>query len=152
MRIWSLDPAYLDRQALIACWRETLLAQAVLHGNTKGYTNHPQLHRFKEAEDPKQAIVDYLHILADEADARGYKFNRTRLLGERLANPVIMTVTDGQLRYELAHLINKLTARSPQVLDKLRLEEPTLELDTYLPRTHRLFTMIPGDVEHWERV
>ena len=32
MRIWSLHPQHLDRQALIACWRETLLAQAVIAG------------------------------------------------------------------------------------------------------------------------
>ena len=32
MRVWSLHPGYLDRQGLVACWRETLLAQAVLAG------------------------------------------------------------------------------------------------------------------------
>ena len=30
MRLWSLHPSLLDRQALVACWREALLAQAVL--------------------------------------------------------------------------------------------------------------------------
>ncbi len=30
MRIWSLHPKYLDRQGLLACWRETLLAQKVM--------------------------------------------------------------------------------------------------------------------------
>ncbi|MGP9584395.1 pyrimidine dimer DNA glycosylase/endonuclease V, partial [Micrococcaceae sp. AOP34-BR2-30] len=30
MRLWSLHPEVLDRQGLIAGWREALLAQAVL--------------------------------------------------------------------------------------------------------------------------
>lgn len=47
MRIWSLHPSLLDHRALVACWRETLLAQKVLRGLTRGYTNHPQLIRFR---------------------------------------------------------------------------------------------------------
>ena len=47
MRLWTLHPKYLDRQGLVAVWREGLLAQAVLHSNTKGYKNHPQLDRFR---------------------------------------------------------------------------------------------------------
>ena len=41
MRLWSLHPAHLDRQGLIACWREALLAQKVLAGLTTGYRSHP---------------------------------------------------------------------------------------------------------------
>ena len=43
MRLWSLHPKHPDRQGLTACWREALLAQAVLAGRTRGYTRHPQL-------------------------------------------------------------------------------------------------------------
>ena len=32
MRLWSLHPRYLDARGLTACWREGLLAQAVLQG------------------------------------------------------------------------------------------------------------------------
>ena len=52
MRIWSLHPGYLDRQGLVACWRESLLAQKVLAGKTVGYTRHPQLARFRVLDDP----------------------------------------------------------------------------------------------------
>ena len=48
MRLWSLHPKYLDPQGLVALWREALLAQAVLRGNTRGYLNHPQLLRFRQ--------------------------------------------------------------------------------------------------------
>ena len=46
MRMWSVHPSHLDRAGLVACWRESLLAQAVLAGRTRGYRNHPQLERF----------------------------------------------------------------------------------------------------------
>ena len=49
MRLRTLHPKYLDAQGLVALWREALLAQAVLKGQTRGYTNHPQLNRFKVA-------------------------------------------------------------------------------------------------------
>lgn len=67
MRLWTLHPKYLDRQGLLALWREGLLAQAVLAGKTKGYRNHPQLIRFKSARDPLAAIGCYLTIVHREA-------------------------------------------------------------------------------------
>ena len=70
MRIWSLHPQQLDRAGLIACWRETLLAQAVLAGRTKGYRNHPQLERFRAQVDPLASVGAYLSGLAAEADRR----------------------------------------------------------------------------------
>lgn len=64
MRIWSLHPSLLDRRALVACWRETLLAQKVLRGLTRGYTNHPQLIRFRAHPQPLEAVAAYLSGLA----------------------------------------------------------------------------------------
>lgn len=75
MRLWSLSPALLDRAALIACWREGLLAQKVLAGLTKGYTKHPQLTRFRAHPDPMAAIGFFLGDVQREASARGYTFN-----------------------------------------------------------------------------
>lgn len=83
MRIWSVHPHHLDRQGLVACWRETLLAQAVLAGRTAGYTRHPQLVRFREHDDPVSLVGAYLHGLADETDARRYRFDRSRILAPR---------------------------------------------------------------------
>ena len=56
MRLWSLHSKYLDPQGLVALWREALLAQAVLRGETRGYLNHPQLDRFKNHPAPRAAI------------------------------------------------------------------------------------------------
>ena len=69
MRLWSLHPSLLDPAALVAGWREGLLAQAVLLGRTKGYRNHPQLERFRGLPDPVAGVVVWLEGLADEAHA-----------------------------------------------------------------------------------
>lgn len=141
MRIWSLHPAHLDRAALIACWRETLLAQAVLAGRTRGYLRHPQLERFREQADPLTAVGAYLVGIAAEADARGYRFDRSRILSPAAPDAGI-AVTDGQLTLEWAHLGAKLQARSPADAERWRSTEPA---------PHPLFHVVPGGVASWER-
>ncbi|HEY3534335.1 MAG TPA: pyrimidine dimer DNA glycosylase/endonuclease V [Pedococcus sp.] len=141
MRLWSLHPRYLDRQGLTACWREALLAQAVLAGRTKGYTRHPQLQRFRQAQDPSAAIGDYLAAVADEADRRGYHYDRAKV-ESRGAGRGALTVTTGQLSHEWGHLTRKLEQRSP--------DWPSTLLGTGVPEPHPLFQVVPGDVEAWE--
>ena len=80
MRLWSLHPSLLDAKGLVACWRETLLAQKALAGQTKGYTEHPQLLRFKAQPAPLVHLGGYLQGLLDEADARGYRFDAAKIL------------------------------------------------------------------------
>jgi Pyrimidine dimer DNA glycosylase (EC 3.2.2.17)/DNA-(apurinic or apyrimidinic site) lyase (EC 4.2.99.18) len=63
MRLWSLHPKYLDKLGLLGLWRESLLAQKVLLGKTKGYKNHPQLIRFKKTNDPVLYIGTYLYYI-----------------------------------------------------------------------------------------
>lgn len=141
MRIWSLHPHHLDRQALIACWRETLLAQKVLLGETKGYTRHPQLLRFQELNDPVMGIGTYLDALVTEATARGYTFNATKIVG---TDPALrMTVTTGQLSLETDHLAGKLRQRSPELARHFPPNEGVLP--------HPLFDVIDGPVAHWEK-
>lgn len=145
MRIWSLHPTLLDGRALVAGWRETLLAQKVLRGETKGYTRHPQLERFRDRPDPLQDIADYLHAMADEADRRGYNFDRGRISVDRSTTPSTINVTAGQLEYELAFLRQKVEGRDPgwgrSHLDAV--ETPT---------PHPLFAVVDGPIESWERV
>ncbi|MDF0513584.1 pyrimidine dimer DNA glycosylase/endonuclease V [Agromyces sp. H3Y2-19a] len=141
MRIWSLHPRYLDRQGLTACWRETLLAQAVLEGATRGYTRHPQLERFREASRPLEAIGDYLAAVADEASARGYRFDTTKVHRRGAAAPI--EVTSGQLDLEWRHLRAKLAARSPEVAERWSA--------VVTPDPHPLFTVVDGPVASWER-
>ena len=143
MRIWSLHPEYLDRQGLVACWRETLLAQAVLAGRTRGYTSHPQLERFRDAPQPLNAIGAYLNGVADEADARGYRFDRTRIDRPEVDGVGALTVTAGQLSLEWAHLAAKLQVRDPERLARWA--------QMALPKPHPLFRIVDGPIASWER-
>ncbi|HIT76725.1 MAG TPA: hypothetical protein IAA98_14180 [Candidatus Avipropionibacterium avicola] len=141
MRLWSLHPRHLDRQGLVAGWREALLAQAVLAGDTTGYRNHPQLERFRAQDDPLGAIGDYLCGLHEEATARGYHFDRTRIrrpAGESGA----LAVTSGQIAHEWSHLGAKLADRSPDDAQRLRRAQP---------ECHPLFHVVDGPIEAWER-
>lgn len=141
MRLWSLHPKHLDRRGLVALWREALLAQAVLRGETLGYRNHPQLERFRAAADPLAAIARYLQAVHAEASARGYAFDARKIgPGEQ---PVRLTVTAGQIDYEWAHLMEKLRERSPEAYRSSAARTP---------QPHPLFDVSPGPVEPWERV
>jgi hypothetical protein len=142
MRLWSLDPAYLDSKGLVALWREGLLAQNVLVGNTKGYKNHPQLIRFKNTINSVGAIASYLRAVADEADKRGYNFNRNKIINKRLQSKI--KVTTGQVAYEQSHLLNKLKKRDLARHKQLK--------DIKIIRVHPMFSKISGKIEHWEIV
>ena len=168
MRIWSLHPSLLDRRALVACWRETLLAQKVLRGLTRGYTNHPQLIRFRAHPQPLEAVTAYLSGLADEADARGYSFNRA-LIGagedgsgeegagensaDRAENPhtsvARIPVPLGQLEYELAFLQHKVAGRDPEW--EHQLSERLAARGELAACAHPLFEVVPGAIEPWEK-
>jgi hypothetical protein len=58
------------------------------------------------------AINGYLAIIADEADTRGYRFDRSRIGPVRVR--VTIPVTVGQLGFETGHLRRKLEARAPR--------------------------------------
>lgn len=140
MRLWSLHPKYLDTKGLVALWREGLLAQAVLAGKTKGYRNHPQLNRFKESKNPLVSISVYLHHVCDEAEKRKYQFDRAKILFSKRRTS--MRVTDGQIKYEWEHLLQKLKKRSTDVYRAIE-KESQIEL-------HPIFRSIPGKVEEWD--
>ena len=140
MRIWSLHPKYLDSKGLVALWRETLLAKNVLAGKTKGYKNHPQLNRFKSCPNPLVAINQYLMEIFNEANKRGYNFNRDKIDWD--SSGVIIDVTEGQMEYEQQHLLNKLKER-----DVIRYRQ-LVNLKNWL--AHPLFTKVPGEIEEWE--
>lgn len=140
MRLWSLHPAQLDARGLVALWREGLLARAVLRGATRGYRSHPQLERFRAHRAPVSAINHYLVAVADEAEARGYRFDRSRLGPVR--DRARLAVTRGQLAFERAHLAAKLQRRAPDELWRLAGRSAA---------AHPLFVVRAGGIEPWER-
>ncbi|HKU71022.1 MAG TPA: pyrimidine dimer DNA glycosylase/endonuclease V [Burkholderiales bacterium] len=142
MRLWSLHPKYLDAKGLVALWREALLAQAVLKGETKGYRHHPQLNRFRSVASPVRAIAAYLRAVNAEATRRGYRFDGKKI--GRGGSVRRIAATRGQLDYEWKHLRAKLQLRDPARLAALR--------SMKRPGPHPLFRVVPGGVADWEVV
>jgi len=141
MRLWSLHPRYLDRQGLLALWREALLAQQVLLGATRGYRLHPQLNRFRNAPDPIAVIAAYLRGVQEEAGHRGYRFDASRIVAGR--NPLPLEVGTGQLRFEWHYLLRKLQSRDPARAAELAGDET--------PLPHPVFRVVKGSIAEWER-
>jgi hypothetical protein len=141
MRLWSLHPKYLDPQGLVALWREALLAQKVLQGETRGYTAHPQLERFRARRSAAAAVAAYLAAVHVEAATRGYSFDAGKIGASRSRK--LIAVTEGQLAYEWEHLMRKLSARNPGLHRQWR--------RVRAPEAHPLFEIGPGEIETWER-
>lgn len=141
LRLWSLHPSYLDSKGLVAAWREALLAQAVLRGQTTGYRNHPQLERFRSQRAPLSAINFYLQGLFEESQARGFSFDRSKIGPIRKKEKI--PVSDKQILFERNHLRSKVKNRAPQEAYRI----PTSKRI----RPHALFKVYKGKVEAWER-
>lgn len=141
MRLWSLHPSYLDAKGLVALWREALLAQAVLSGKTKGYLNHPQLIRFKECRDPLASLSTYLWAVAAEADKRNYCFDVTKIQSPLGRHKI--RLTQGQLEFEMQHLLRKLERRDMPHFDLFQRVKDI--------KPHPIFTVLPGEIAVWER-
>ena len=142
MRLWTMHPKYLDPRGLVALWRESLLAQKAISGETRGYRRHPQLKRFLEGADPKGLIASYLNEVYEESVKRGYSFNREKI-GSR-ASGVIIEETEAQLLYEWEHFLSKVRIRDRACHERL--------MQIHRPDPHPLFTIVPGPVRDWEKV
>lgn len=146
VRLWSIHPSYLDWKGLGGLWREALLAQAVLLNRTRGWKNHPQLLRFKNHRTPISAIGYYLLEIHGEARRRGYSYDKSKIV-ESVETVEPITITDGQLIYELVILKERLKKRDPKKYGELlKLEEAESR-----PKPHPIFIVIEGEVEPWER-
>lgn len=142
LRLWSIHPRYLDNQGLIALWREGLLAQKVLSGETRGYRKHPQLIRFRETVNPTAAIGRYLEHVYFEAVNRGYQYQREKILNSDFTGQI--PITRGQLDYEFKWLLTKLQQRQPEKYRAIQ--------QIFLPDPHPIFEVINGGIASWEKV
>ncbi len=118
MRLWTIAPSYLDTQGLLALWRESLLAQKVLRGKTKGYRHHPQLDRFKAHPAPLRAIATYLENIWKESCRRGYCFDKTKIGPGRTRLKI--KAAKREIRAEFAWLMTKLKKRAPELYRRFK--------------------------------
>jgi hypothetical protein len=139
----------LDQKGLGALWNEGLGARTALRsrlsGASDGYSSHSQLERFVEHEKPLLALDAYLHHVCDEADLRGYSYNREKLCCRDLLSGFRIDSTTGQIRFEAEHLKRKLVKRKTE--GRLRLPDGPLPN----PREHPIFEIYLGPRERWEK-
>lgn len=141
MRLWSISTTYLDRQGLLALWREALLAKTVLEEETKGYKNHPQLIRFKNLKNPIAGINAYLETIYQEGLKRNYKFSEEKFVKQNFTEKII--VSSGQIDFEFNHLLNKLRIRDPKRFNLIKNTRDIL--------VNPMFLVKDGDIDIWEK-
>lgn len=132
-----------------------MLAQAVFAGETKGYTKHPQLERFREnfKEDCLiEAIGVYLWGIYHESVKRGYSFNMSKIRYTKLVSSwqQLMTVTHGQILYERDLLLSKLKKRNSVGRVVLPGDWVVSTLSRIL--VHPMFLAVTGPIESWEKI
>ncbi len=144
----------------MSCWQDALQAQAELTQQKQiqeklaqekigltsaGDPGHPQLSRFLDTHNPQVAIATYLHLIIDEADARGHSLD-----GKLVPLPpdpsLRIPVTTGQLRHELDLLLDDLARRDPERGKQLN----ALHDSSTIPMEAAVFVAIEGSVEPWE--
>jgi hypothetical protein len=135
MRLWGIHPEYLDRAGLVALWRESLLAQKVLRGETKGYRNHPH---------PQRAIAHYLMGVWEEGVWRGHHFNKAKIGEEGSIRIKKILLTKDQLRYELDWLCIKVQRCDPPRYQRL--------LAVQAIECYPSFEVVEGAIEEWEKM
>jgi hypothetical protein len=85
----------------------------------------------------------YLAEILKESKKRKYFFKENSIIDTSRLKKTIK-VTEGQLEYELKHLLNKLSKRNTfwfSKINKIRNPEPNL-----------LFTAVKGNIEFWEKI
>ena len=125
-----------------AQWREALLAQKVIQGDTKGWRNHPQLNRFKKHPQPIEAMGYYLKEIYQEAAKRGYKYNYAKIIAP-VTKIEKIEINRGQINYEFKILMERLEKRSPTKFKE--------NLQERLIIAHPLFKIREGPPESWEK-
>ena len=101
--------------------------------------------RFKFIPNGIGTLGLYLWEIYFEARKRGYDFDE-RKINKRNSIIKELTITKGQLEYEMARLQNKLYKRDrDKFWDNQRLINNKIE-------PHPLFHVVEGEIEEWERI
>jgi hypothetical protein len=89
---------------------------------------------------PVEAINQYLSEIYSESLNRNYNFDKRKI--DWSFKKGKLTVTTGQLNYEVSHLLLKLKTRDINKYNELK---AVSAFDV-----HPLFTLVDGDIEKWE--
>ena len=88
-----------------------------------------------------QMLCNYMHTLVDEAERRGYSYNRSLI--QLPQDSQILAETNGQLEYEWQWLAKKLKMRDPQRYVALKAIKPSC---------NPVFKIVAGPIQPWEKI
>jgi hypothetical protein len=89
-------------------------------------------------------LGSYLLAILEESQRRGYNYDGSKIDEPRESVEAI-SITNGQLVYELKILMERLEDRAPDRFEELR------RMDIGVPMPNPVFRVVEGDVEDWER-
>lgn len=84
MRVWDVDPGYLNRQSLLGEHREIHAILSIITNDKKGYARHPETLRWK---DRLGALKHRHDLVVSEMRLRGYQHHSPVTVQEALAWP-----------------------------------------------------------------
>jgi hypothetical protein len=84
MRVWDVDPGYLNRQSLLGEHREIHAILSIITKDKKGYTRHPETLRWK---DRLRALKQRHDLIVSEMRLRGYQHHSPVTVQGSLAWP-----------------------------------------------------------------
>ena len=150
MRLWSLNPAYLDDASLRELWDDCMRAKKQMERLTEypnGSRPHPQLLRFFRTPGPLGAFSDYMWGVLDAIAQRGLYCGAQRknaIPRPRSGSHMYMSVTAGQMEIETWLYGAKL------VKERGNGEKYVQFWSIPEPQPHPLFQIVRGAVERWE--
>ena len=158
MRLWSINPAFLDNIALRACWANAVLARNTIRAPSAAYAKHSPLLRFNHG-DGMRAILLYMSIIRRVCRNKCVHYNREdHFCDNELQQMVdadadqinpedVIQVSHMQLKYEYALLQSRLYWRNRRQYcrNKKNLHRAGFWFQ------NELFEMYEGDIEPWER-
>ncbi len=138
MRVWDVDPGYLNRQSLLGEHREIHAILSIITNDKKGYAQHPETLRWKD----RLGTLKHRHdLVVSEMRLRGYQHHSPVTVQEALAWPDEFVDPPGR---QFAILRDKYVDREPGRIPLPRTAKELL--------AHHRFSIMARDPEYYFQI
>ena len=138
MRVWDVDPGYLNRQSLLGEHREIHAILSIITNDKRGYARHPETLRWK---DSLGALKHRHDLVVSEMRLRGYQHHSPVTVQEPLAWPDEFVDSPGR---QLTILQHKYVDREPGRIPLPRTAKELL--------AHHRFSIMARDPEYYAQI
>ncbi len=138
MRVWDVDPGYLNRQSLLGEHREIHAMLSIITNNKKGYARHPETLRWKNS---LRALKHRHDLVVSEMRLRGYQHHSPVTVQGSSAWPDGFVDPPGK---QFTILARKYVDREPGRIPLPRTAKELL--------THHRFSIMARDPEYYAHI